>query len=134
MSNFRVPVDLVDKIWPLLSGIRALVVMDGRPGSGHYASFGAGDLSSDPNNGDAYFGLSEFISTLTSPTPHFTRVWVTKAHRDTPMFAEPRTSRIFVSTSTTFPVTTKSSCSAWPVPMRLTHRCRTASSRHWRHL
>jgi hypothetical protein len=72
-----------DRIWPWLSGIRALVVMDGRPYSGHYASFGPGDLSADPNYGDTYFGLSEFISTLTSSTSHFTRVLVTKAHRDT---------------------------------------------------
>jgi hypothetical protein len=72
-----------DKIWPFLSGIRALVVMDGRPYSGHYASFGAGDLSTSPTSGDAYFGLSEFIATLASSTSQFTRVFVTKAHRDT---------------------------------------------------
>jgi hypothetical protein len=57
--------------------------MDGRPYSGHYASFGPGDLSTDPTSGDAYFGLSEFINTLTSSTAYFNRVLVTKAHRDT---------------------------------------------------
>jgi hypothetical protein len=72
-----------DKIWPRLSLIRVLVVMDGRPLSGHYASFGPGDLSTNPTSGDQYFGLSEFIGTLTSSTPHFTTVLLTKAHRDT---------------------------------------------------
>ena len=72
-----------DKIWPFLVGIRALIVMDGRPHSGHYASFGAGDLNPDPTTGDAFFGLSEFVGTLTSDTPYFNRVIVTKAHRDT---------------------------------------------------
>ena len=69
------------KIWPRLSGIRALVVMDGIPGSGHYASFGPGDMSTNP--GDEYFGLSEFIKTLTSHTPSIVNITVTKAHRDT---------------------------------------------------
>jgi hypothetical protein len=64
-------------------GIRALVVLDGRPSTPHYASFGQGDLSTDPFNGDAFFGLSEFIHTLSVSTPHFARVSVTKAHRDT---------------------------------------------------
>ncbi len=72
-----------DKIWPLLAGIQALVVLDGRPHSGHYASFGPGDPSSDPTSGDDYFGLSEFLRTLSSPVPHLTRIFVTKAHRDT---------------------------------------------------
>jgi len=72
-----------DKIWHVLSGIEALVVLDGKVHSGHYASFGAGDLSTDPTSGDDYFGLSEFVGTLTSSTPHFTSIRVTKAHRDT---------------------------------------------------
>jgi hypothetical protein len=69
-----------DKLWPVLSGIHVLIVMDGRPHSGHYASFGPGDLSSGT---DAYFGLSEFVRTLTTPATHFARIGVTKAHRDT---------------------------------------------------
>ncbi len=72
-----------DKIWPFLSGIRALVVLDGRPHSVHYASFGPGDPSTDILKGDAYFGLSEFIRTLTHSAPYFSPVLVTKAHRDT---------------------------------------------------
>ena len=83
MNHLNIPVNIGDKIWPWLVGIRALVVMDGRPYSGHYASFGPGDPSTDPTSGDAYFGLSEFINTLTSSTPYFNRVFVTKAHRDT---------------------------------------------------
>jgi hypothetical protein len=73
---------LSDHVWPLLAGIRALVVLDGRVGSSHYATFGAGDQNSDPTNGGQYFGLGEFIRTLTSSAPNFTRVLVTKAHRD----------------------------------------------------
>jgi hypothetical protein len=83
MHNLSAMVNISDRIWPWLVGIRALVVMDGRPHSGHYASFGPGDLSTDPTSGDAYFGLSEFINTLTSSAPYFNRVFVTKAHRDT---------------------------------------------------
>jgi hypothetical protein len=74
---------IVDHIWPLLSGIRALIVMDGKVGSSHYATFGAGDLNPDPINGGQYFGLSEFIRTLTDPSSKFTRVLVTRAHRET---------------------------------------------------
>jgi hypothetical protein len=74
---------LNQKIWPFLSGIRALVVMDGRAWGGHFASFGAGDQSTDPNSGDDYFGLSEFIKTLTSHGPSLVQILVTKAHRDT---------------------------------------------------
>lgn len=76
-------VTIGDKVWPYLAGIRALIVLDGRPHSGHYASFGPGDQSPDPTSGDDYFGLSEFIGALTDPAPHLTRVFVTKAHRDT---------------------------------------------------
>ncbi len=68
--------------WPVFSHIRALVVLDGQPTSSHYASFGHGDLSTDPSNGDAYFGLSEFIATL-SEGGIFGQFAVTKAHRDT---------------------------------------------------
>ena len=71
----------IEHIWPLLSGIRVLVVMDGIAGSGHYASFGPGDQSTNPLSGGAYFGLSEFIHTLTTST--FPTIFVTKAHRDT---------------------------------------------------
>src|SRR5579875_144243 len=68
--------------WPILSKIDVLVVMDGRPFSAHYASFGPGDPSTDPNYGDQYFGLSEFIRTLTAGGPLFSEFRVTKAHRD----------------------------------------------------
>lgn len=72
-----------DKVWTLLSRVNVLIVMDGREGTAHYASFGPGDLSTDPSNGDAYFGLSEVIHTLTSEGPYISRFKVTKAHRDT---------------------------------------------------
>ena len=79
----NVPIGLVDKIWPILSKINALIVMDGYVGSGHYASFGPGDPSTNPTNGDQYFGLSEFIRTLTVGGPLLSSFFVTKAHRDT---------------------------------------------------
>ncbi len=60
-----------------------LLVMDGYPGSGHYASFGPGDQSSDPASGDQYFGLSEFVRSLTGPLPFLSHFAVTTAHRDT---------------------------------------------------
>ena len=46
---------IADELWRLLSRIHALIVLDGRPHSGHYASFGPGDLSTDPTSGDEYF-------------------------------------------------------------------------------
>lgn len=69
-----------DRFHHLFFGIRALVVLDGRSGSSHYASFGHGDLTSGL---DAYFGLGEFIRTLTTSAAQFTRIAVTRAHRDT---------------------------------------------------
>ncbi|MBV9750378.1 MAG: hypothetical protein JO157_16355, partial [Acetobacteraceae bacterium] len=72
-----------DLIWPFLSRIAVLLVMDGYPGSGHYASFGPGDQSSDPASGDEYFGLSEFVRSLTGPLPFLSHFAVTTAHRDT---------------------------------------------------
>ncbi len=57
--------------------------MDGKIGSPHYASFGPGDLNRDPRSGDQYFGLSEFIKTLTSEGPFISQFNITKAHRDT---------------------------------------------------
>jgi hypothetical protein len=71
------PLDLLNFFVP----IEVLLVMDGRVGSSHYASFGPGDQSTNPSSGGAYFGLSEFVRTLTAGTlPRFA---VTKAHRDT---------------------------------------------------
>ena len=46
-----------DPIWPILAKIEVLLVMDGYPGSGHYASFGAGDPSTSPASGDQYSGF-----------------------------------------------------------------------------
>ena len=61
-----------------LCAIQVLVVLDGKPGSGHYASFGPGD----PSAQDDYFGLSTFIDTLTQGGV-FGQFNVTRAHRDT---------------------------------------------------
>src|SRR5579872_6310326 len=78
------PVTVTRRIWPpFLTYINALLVMDGTAGGAHYASFGPGDLSTDPTYGDRYFGLSEFISTLTAGGPFLASFRVTKAHRDT---------------------------------------------------
>src|SRR5436305_11473965 len=77
----RVDSSIFHDLWPLLTGVRVLVVMDGVPGEAHYATFGPGDPSTDPNSGGAYFGLGEFLRALHhSP---FTTFMVTKAHRDT---------------------------------------------------
>ena len=62
-------------IWPELAGIHVLVVLDGRASVLHSASFG-------PINNNLHFGLSRFIETLTQTVPHFTRLFVTKAHRE----------------------------------------------------
>lgn len=64
---------VIDRLWFLLTRVRVLVVLDGTTRT---ASFGAGDPL------DVYFGLSEFVQTITSGTG-FTRVELTKAHRDT---------------------------------------------------
>ena len=74
---------VIDRLWPYLSRIRVLVVLDGIPGTGHYATFGPGDQSTNSSTGDQYFGLSEFIRTISGSVPHFTSPVVTKAHRDT---------------------------------------------------
>jgi hypothetical protein len=73
--------DSRDTILWLFGRINVLLVMDGIAGSAHYASFGPGDQTADPNTGDAFFGLSEFVRVLTSGW--FPRFNVTKAHRDT---------------------------------------------------
>ena len=75
-----VPIHL--PFWPAFGRIQALIVLDGIPGSSHYASFGHGDPSTDPGSGDAYFGLSEFIATM-SEGGIFRLFALTKAHRDT---------------------------------------------------
>ncbi|MFM0562271.1 hypothetical protein [Paraburkholderia sediminicola] len=67
-----------DEIFPLLAQIKILIVMDGRIGTAHYASFGPGDQGPRSD----YFGLSEVISTLTGFPKTFSRFIVTKAHRD----------------------------------------------------
>jgi hypothetical protein len=72
-----------DTILVRLTRINILIVMDGVKGLAHYASFGPGDLNTDPINGDLYFGLSELIHTLTLEGPYISRFNVTKAHRDT---------------------------------------------------
>jgi hypothetical protein len=76
------PVPQKDVLNPILwfTSIKTLLVMDGRPGSGHYASFGPGDQNPNPNSGDAYFGLSEFVRVLHGA--RFPSFEVTKAHRD----------------------------------------------------
>jgi hypothetical protein len=71
------------RIWPFLAKVSVLLVMDGRPLSLHYASFGPGDPSTNPGSGDQYFGLSEFVNALTGPIPFLSSFAVTKAHRDT---------------------------------------------------
>ena len=75
------PKDNLSPILGWLTGIQVLLVMDGEALGSHYASFGHGDQNPNPNSGDAYFGLSEFVRVLHAsrfPTFH-----VTKAHRDT---------------------------------------------------
>ena len=75
------PIPKVKDILWWLGRVNILLVMDGIAGSAHYASFGPGDQNPDPNAGDAFFGLSEFVRTLESGfLPRFN---VTKAHRDT---------------------------------------------------
>jgi hypothetical protein len=74
-------VDVIKGVsWSIVMSV--LVVLDGRPDSVPFASFGQGDLATDPVSGDAFFGLSEFIRTLSVSTSSFTHVAVTKAHRD----------------------------------------------------
>jgi hypothetical protein len=82
----RSPSDLKDikrPIWPHFPKISILMVLDGPPGSSHYATFGPGDQNTDPSTGDAFFGLSEVVATLVSGGPLFSAFTVTKAHRDT---------------------------------------------------
>jgi hypothetical protein len=80
MSGVPPKVNPSDIIW-WLGRINVLLVMDGIAGSAHYASFGPGDQNPDPNTGDAFFGLGEFVRVLKSGfLPRFN---VTKAHRDT---------------------------------------------------
>ena len=74
---------LSDRLWPFFSKINILMVLDGRAGAAHSASFGPGDPNTNPLSGDSYFGLSEVIRTLTAGGPYFAEFSVTKAHRDT---------------------------------------------------
>lgn len=67
-----------DKIFPLLAQIKILMVMDGRIGTAHYATFGPGDQGPQSD----YFGLSEVVATLTGQLKAFSRFRITKAHRD----------------------------------------------------
>lgn len=60
-----------------LARVRVLVVLDGRAHTPRSASFGAGDPD------DGWFGLSEFMRSITSHAPGAPRVEATKAHRDT---------------------------------------------------
>jgi hypothetical protein len=76
-AEFR---DIKRPIWPHFPKISILIVMDGPPGSAHYATFGPGDQTS---GGDEYFGLSEVVATLASGGALFSSFAVTKAHRDT---------------------------------------------------
>jgi hypothetical protein len=76
-----VTISEIDTVWPFLTGVHALIVMDGSPSETHYGSFGPGDPSTDPNYGDRWFGLSEFIRSLHHSK--FTTFIITKAHRDT---------------------------------------------------
>lgn len=76
----NLPKPAKDILW-YLGRVNVLLVMDGIAGSAHYASFGPGDQNTDPNSGDAFFGLSEFVRVLTSG--FLPRFIVTKAHRDT---------------------------------------------------
>jgi hypothetical protein len=69
-----------DILW-WLGRINVLLVMDGIAHSAHFASFGPGDQNPNPNTGDAFFGLSEFVRVIESG--FFPRFKVTKAHRDT---------------------------------------------------
>ena len=81
MAPVQPKVNPVDNIIWWLGRINVLLVMDGIAGSAHYASFGPGDQNPDPNSGDAFFGLSEFVRVL--ETGFLPRFNVTKAHRDT---------------------------------------------------
>jgi hypothetical protein len=74
--------DIRKPIWPYFPKVSILIVMDGVAGSTHYATFGVGDQNPDPSSGDAFFGLSEVVATLTSGGL-FSAFTVTKAHRDT---------------------------------------------------
>ncbi|MEX3943319.1 hypothetical protein AB4Y44_27970 [Paraburkholderia sp. BR10937] len=78
-----IPIPTIDwnKLWPIFTRINILIVLDGRQGSSHYATFGEGDQTPGIY-GDAYFGLSEVIDALTG-IPIFSRFHITKAHRDT---------------------------------------------------
>ena len=81
LYNLGCPPVLIRNPPPPPPVITVLLVLDGRKGSLHYASFGPGDPnpvdSTSLPHADDYFGLSEVIRTLTSAG-----FLIFKAHRD----------------------------------------------------
>ncbi len=67
---------------PVHKAINVLIVMDGQPGSDHYATFGYADQ--DPTKPDDFFGLGRVIDALTDRSnPSLVPIDVWRAQRDT---------------------------------------------------